>query len=538
VSESPDAALRVKLAQAGYTPGRRDVAPLVALLADDADAGVVVRRALARADAAVVVTALVRALAAADEPTGVRLVPALGDVAARAGDATAALIALLDDARPRVRRAAVQALGKVGGDEARAALVAYWDRADLPPDHRRAAAEALGKVGGDAPAPRLEAIAPDAGGDAELARRRGKALLIAERDADDAESEVALDVAPAAPVVMVARCRSGLETLLAGELHDAGLPIDRLGPGLVGTVIAGPLKPLLSARMLLTAGVLVELRPSTRAQGALAQDERVAQDERTEAIARAMADAEPLLAAWTRGPVRWRLEFEKGGHRRAQVWAAAARTRELAPALRNQPRDSTWEVVVTADEQHMELRPHRYTDDRFAWRVADVPAASHPTIAAALARIGGARPGEQVWDPFCGSGAELCERGRLGAAHLHGTDLDERALDATRANLAAAGLTATLTRADALDFTPPAPLGLVITNPPLGRRVRGDAGALLEAFAARVPRLLARGGRLAWITPAAERTANVLRRGGLELTFARHVDLGGYEARMERWARP
>ena len=248
--------------------------------------------------------------------------------------------------------------------------------------------------------------------------------------------------------------------------------------------------------------------------------------------------AAPLLAAWTRGPVRWRLDFEQGGHRRALVWATAARARELAPTLRNQPRDTTWEVVVTADERHLELRPHRFVDERFAWRRADVPAASHPTIAAALARIAGAVPGEHVWDPFCGSGAELCERGRLGPAQLHGTDLDERALAAARQNLAAAGVTATLTRADALDHTPPAKLGLVITNPPLGRRVRGDAGLLLERFAARVPGLLAPGGRLVWITPAAERTGVVLRKRGMELLFARDVDLGGYEARVERWQKP
>ena len=89
---------------------------------------------------------------------------------------------------------------------------------------------------------------------------------------------------------------------------------------------------------------------------------------------------------------------------------------------------------------------------------------------------------------------------------------------------------------DALEHVPP-PLDLIITNPPLGRRLRGDAAALLERFAARVPGLLARHGRLVWITPAHERTGAVLRRGGLGLRFARDLDLGGYEARLERWQR-
>jgi tRNA G10 N-methylase Trm11 len=141
-----------------------------------------------------------------------------------------------------------------------------------------------------------------------------------------------------------------------------------------------------------------------------------------------------------------------------------------------------------------------------------------------------------VWDPFVGAGAELCERGRLGPAVLHGTDLDERALTAARTNLDAAGLAATLTRADALVHTLP-PLGLIITNPPLGRRLRGDAAALLEDFAARAHGLLARGGRLVWITPSPARTGPILGRGGLTQRFARDIDLGGYEARLERWDR-
>lgn len=534
-SDADASTLRARLAQAGYTPGRRDVAPLVALLLEDADAAPSIRKALARAEPARVTAAIGAALATADDATAARLVPALGDAAAAeapaapAPSARAMLLAALDDVRPRARRAAVIALGKLGGDDARAALVAYWDRADLPADHRRAAADALGKVGGPEAAKRLAAgSAPAArtgpAADPELERRRGRALLIAERDADDAPSEIELDAAPPFPVPMVARCRAGLENLLAAELHDLGLAPERLGPGLVLVTLDGPLRRIFAARTLLTAGVLVPIAARGALDGA--------------AIAAALADPDVLaiLTAWTRGPIRWRLDFERGGHRRALVWDAAARARELAPALRNQPRATTWDVVVTADEQHLELRPRRFDDDRFPWRAADVPAASHPTVAAALARVGGAVAGEHVWDPFVGSGAELCERGRLAPARLHGTDLDERALAATRTNLAAAGLTATLTLADALTHTPP-PLGLIITNPPLGRRLRGDAASLLEDFAARVPRLLARGGRLAWITPSPERTAAVLRRGGLILGYARDIDLGGYEVRLERWSR-
>ena len=206
--------------------------------------------------------------------------------------------------------------------------------------------------------------------------------------------------------------------------------------------------------------------------------------------------------------------------------------------MRNRPRATTWDVVVTGGDRWLELRPRRIEDPRFAWRVADVPAASHPTVAAALVRVAEARAGEQVWDPFVGSGAELCERGRLGPCTLHGSDLDARALTAAKANLTAAGLIerATLIEGDALQLKLPR-IDLVITNPPMGRRLRGDVAPLLAGLATRLPSVMARGGRLVWLNPRPEITLPILGRGGLTLTFARDVDLGGYEARLERWDR-
>jgi hypothetical protein len=102
-------------------------------------------------------------------------------------------------------------------------------------------------------------------------------------------------------------------------------------------------------------------------------------------------------------------------------------------------------------------------------------------------------------------------------------------------------VTAALSLGDARSFAPGV-VTLVITNPPLGRRLRGDAPALLEEVAAHVARVLAPGGRLVWITPVPRRTSAVLERGGLVLASRRAVDLGGFDASLERWdaslARP
>ncbi|MCB9559953.1 MAG: methyltransferase [Kofleriaceae bacterium] len=244
-----------------------------------------------------------------------------------------------------------------------------------------------------------------------------------------------------------------------------------------------------------------------------------------------------LLTALTDGPVRWRLALGGAGHRRAVVWRAAQAVRAAAPELINDPKATTWDVVVDAARTTVELRPHKLDDPRFAWRVADVPASSHPTVAAALARLAGARADDVVWDPFCGSGAELIERARLGPwRRLVGSDLDDRALAAARANLAAAGLAdrAELIRADALAHDPGG-VTLIITNPPLGRRIRGDAAALLEQFVTRAARLLAPDGRLVWITPAVRRTHDAAIRAGLYRDVHHIVDLGGYDGDLEVW---
>ena len=242
-----------------------------------------------------------------------------------------------------------------------------------------------------------------------------------------------------------------------------------------------------------------------------------------------------LLAAWTSGPIRWRLELPEG-KQRAVVWKVARDVTAAAPELVNDPTATTWDVRI-ADATALELIPRRLTDSRFAYRVADVPAASHPTVAAALARVAEPRARDRIWDPFCGSGLELVECGRSGAVALFGTDLDERALAAAQANADAAKLKITFTRGDARAAEGTSDLDLVITNPPLGSRVQVDAAKLLVDTLPVIARRRAPGGRLVWITPAPKQTSPVAERLRLRRTFATPVDLGGVRGRLERWQR-
>lgn len=523
---APDrrATLARAVADPGFTPGRADLPEVVELLADD-DTAVDAERALLRAGPPAGPAAL-RRLPSAGPPLRARLVHALGRLAAADPGLVQPLRTCLDDPDPKARRNAIAALGKLGGPDVAADLLA---RARTEPSlpHLRSLVEALGKCGDAEALTWLEGQAPD---DPELRRLTERARLMLARSLGRAAttSEIDLDAA-APPRPLVILCRPGLEPLLREELTALTSPTESLGPGRIGVELAGPLRPLLRSR--LWTELAFPLPPMRRGPD-LAAD-----------LVRSLTgpQARALLTSHTRGPIRYRLAWARGGHRRALVWRLAADVAAAWPALVNDPHASTWEIVVDDARELLtvELRPRGFVDPRFAYRSGDVPAASHPTIAAALARLAGVRPDDVVWDPFVGSGLELCERGLLGPFDaLHGTDLDPRALEVAATNLRAAGLAATLTQADATTHAPPGTT-LILTNPPMGRRVhRGDVSPLLSAFVAHAARVLPRGGRLAWISPLPRVTDPAARAAGLALQRALTIDMGGFAGQLQRWSKP
>ncbi|MEI9954420.1 MAG: methyltransferase [Pseudomonadota bacterium] len=251
-------------------------------------------------------------------------------------------------------------------------------------------------------------------------------------------------------------------------------------------------------------------------------------------------DAERAVRAWSNGRARFRLSFAEGGHQRDKVWRLAAAIAERISWFHNDTQEALWEVVIDTRRSTLELCPRRFEDPRFSYRSEDVRAASHPTLAAALARVAGARADDIVWDPFVGSGLELIERGLLGPfRELHGSDLESLALTAARANAERAKLSIRLTQADAPRQHRVKHVSLIISNPPMGRRVTrdGNLGPLLDAFLANAAASLVPGGRLVWLSPFADRTAATARRLGLKVTRHEPVDLGGFPAELQRFER-
>ena len=102
-------------------------------------------------------------------------------------------------------------------------------------------------------------------------------------------------------------------------------------------------------------------------------------------------------------------------------------------------------------------------------------------------RVAGRQDKEIVWDPFCGSGLELIESALAGGVgQVVGTDIDPAAIAIAEANFKAAKLPGTKAAFHTADFRdiiriPELDRGkvsLVISNPPLGRRVR----TMVEAY--------------------------------------------------------
>jgi predicted RNA methylase len=517
--------------RAGYTPGTKAVPEVLARYLGASAAAEKSARAwrscLLRAPAPTA-AAVAELLPNAVRPARGALAALLGPLAALgAQGATESLLALVRDGDLKTQLAAINGLGRLRGEArveaALLALLATGPRREV----QQALVRALGKAGGAAAAAVLAPAAPpDASAGSGLGRELERARLILARETTRGEPSRIRDEAPmpgAIPVRLY--CRRGLEELLAAEAAGLGFATRLEAAGCLLVVTAAPLRRLMELRLLerLAFPLTLPLPPAADTTDAAVP----------EALARPATLA--LLRALTEGALRLRIDFP--GASRSRIWALGARLQSAAPELINDPTASTWEVGVLSagGATQIELRPKRLADQRFAYRKEFVPAASHPTLAAALARLAGAEPTDVVWDPYTGSGTELIERSRLGpAARLVGTDLDAKALAAARANLEAAGVSAVeLFQRDCLAVKGLKP-SLILTNPPMGRRVqRGNLVPLHDAFLEHVAAELAPDGRLVWISPLPERSAQALARHGMELVYRQAVDMGGFTAELQ-----
>ncbi len=513
--------LRRALQDPGYTPPRRAFGEMFALLSHP-ELGERAERALLSAGlpAATYAAENLGRDSGAAEPAFVRLIGR----AVRAHDSPPLLEALckaLHSPQAETRRQAAIALGKSGRPAAEPALLGCLETSDAK--LLRSVIEALGKVGGEESLTRLSTLAVPT----TLRQVADRARLMLERGlgrSQGTEAPIVIDRALPTPLRVSLLCRAGLASFLAEEASAFGGRM--VTPGEVELSYAGALGPLLQLRLASTVAIAWPLPNGTSPGGVL--------------TALLSAELVGALTAWSSGQLRFRLEWQGAGHRRADTWRIAQGLRDAGSPLLNDPAQAPWTLEVQQDPQRLLLRPAAAPELRFGYRVRDVPAASHPTIAAALARIAGPNPDDVVWDPFAGSGVELIERARLGPYRaLHGTDLDARALVAARENAESAGLPSLdLQQADARNHRV-RDLSLVLTNPPMGRRVlraRGLSGVLCQVVR-NVAAQLVPGGRMIWLSPFPDATARAASDAGLRVERLGPVDLGGFTAELQRFVR-
>lgn len=520
--------LEERLQSPGYTPAARDVEALLRLLATaDDELAKRIDRALGRTGDRAASLAMER-FSESVPPARARLCALVGRVfIARPEERLGAwLVERLGDSDPKTRRRAASALGKTRDPRYEAPLLEALERSDAEPE-RRALVAALGAAGRERALSVLSGIASEG----ELARVVREARAKIERTALRAEvGGIRLDAIPTREMDLLLHVRAGLEEVLLEEIGDRA-HARQAGRGRVLLRLTGPLADVFRARTFLHVGF--PLDPEPLAEGGAAS-----------AVVRALTSdkAQAVFASFTRGPVRYRIEWALGGRRRAATFDIAARVRALRPDLVNDPTAALWEAVVSEGPDsvvRVELWPRALSDERFSYRRATLPASSHPTVAAALARMGGVDAADVVWDPFVGAGTELVERALLGPYRaLYGSDVDPRALDVARQNLRAANVARFhLAVGDARTTGPPERPSLIITNPPFGKRMlRPDAirpllGAVLENAAAR----LGPGGRIVWVSPLPDATRVLARDAGLSVDASFHVDVGGVSAAIQRF---
>ena len=489
------------------------------------------------------------AASAQDRIQLVSVVRAVGVVFSESGSsddkdlARAWLTALLNDPQEKVRRYAMVALPKLGaGALQEERLLELLDKTKSARENK-IIAETLELIGGELT---LRRSVLGQGGhtvrsaqrlQANIARSLGNGRLDFDRRLENFR-ELRLNL----------ECRSGLESFVLDEISQAAALVGvfrvlRSGGGRIELLAQKPfaLRDVFAMRCFSEIRFpLGELPPLPRA-GAPLDSSAICKIITSDSVQR-------IVDGFTSGSIRYRLEFASRKADARIVRTIAERVYAIRPELLNDPREALWEVSIreSASGIRVELRPRVRPDPRFAYRRADVPAASHPPLAASMARLAGLAENERIWDPFCGSGLELAECALKGdVCALFGCDLEKDAIRIAEMNIRSALRTQPVPRMQfaACDFRDASSipsledlrdLTLIVTNPPLGKRVPiSDLRALVASLFDAAQALLKEGGRLVLVNPIEK----VESRQGLRLEARHKVDLGFAHFHLEKYVK-
>jgi 23S rRNA G2445 N2-methylase RlmL len=442
----------------------------------------------------------------------------------------------LQDPSEKVRRYAITALPKLGaGTNEEGALLSLLRTTTIERE-KKFLSQALDKIGGTAT---LNVVA-GAPGLLPQTEQKVKANLARRERPSVIRMDSLLSNFPLLRIHL--HCRKGLEEIVRDEVKEdiakrGKFRIVEVRSGLVAItpVAAFSLVDIYTLRCFATVGFFLgHVRNSNPTES-------------VDALASLMTSplSRIVLATFTEGSIRYRLEFVSKGHQRGAVRLLTYRAYAMCPDILNDPRRAPWSMDLhpTKHGISVELRPKLTPDPRFTYREDDIRAASHPPLAACMARLAGRVTDEKVWDPFCGSGLELIERTLLGGVHsIYGTDLSPDAIAISQANFAAAKVKVVQLKLTCCDFRDyamveglgPKSVTLLITNPPMGRRIRvpNMRGLFGDLFAVAAT-VLKPGGRLVFANPLRIEPSDP----SLQLKYRKVIDLGGFNSRLEMYLK-
>jgi 23S rRNA G2445 N2-methylase RlmL len=442
------------------------------------------------------------------------------------------LVHLLKDPNEKVRRYAMTALPKLGAGPVEEEALLSLLRTSTVEREKKFLGQALEKIGGTAT---LNAVT-SVHGFLPQTTQKVKAGVARRESPSSIRMDRLLSGLPGLRIHL--HCRKGLEEILHDEVKEyigkrGKFRVVELRSGLVAITPVAPfsLRDIYTLRCFATVGFFLgKVRSSNPAES-------------VDALAPLMTSplSQSILATFTEGSIRYRLEFVSKGHQRGAVRLLSNRAYTMCPDILNDPRSAPWsmDLIPTGHGISVELRPKLTPDPRFTYREGNMRVASHPPLAASMARLSGRGNQEIVWDPFCGSGLELIERARLGGIRtIYGTDLNPDAIAICRANFTAAEVKAiplTLACCDFREYSKveglePRSVTLIITNPPMGRRIRvhNMRGLFRDLFTVAAT-VLKPGGRLIFANPLRIEPSD----SSLKLKSRKAVDLGGFDCRLE-----
>ena len=204
-------------------------------------------------------------------------------------------------------------------------------------------------------------------------------------------------------------------------------------------------------------------------------------------------------------------------------------------------KDDAATISIDAGGEHLHRR---------GWRKAQGKAPLRENLAASLLELAGWDSDEALVDPMCGSGTVLIEAGlmaraggpfrgrtlastawpglgrwvppaslpRTGTAPLLGSDRENEAVLAAEANARRADVTVDWRQLDLEDLEPPCPTGLIVTNPPYGKRLGQQVGGVYAALG-RLLRGPFSGWRALFLAPDPGLARKVDRRAAALTTF-------------------